>query len=79
MLKCVAVVNDQTGDFAYILDGYQSKFPVRHPARMKKVTSVKGYGEWGEHELFKVETCDGLIHMLTTENYSFIYEEQEEE
>lgn len=79
MFKCVAVVNDQTGEFAYILDEYQSRFPGRVPVYAKKIESFRQYGEWGENEVFKVDTCDGFIHVLDTEKYSFIYDEQEGE
>lgn len=72
MFNCVAVVNDQTGHFQYILDGYQGRFPGRVPVYAKKITSIKQYGE---NEVFRVETCDGFIHLLSTEKYSFIYEE----
>ena len=77
MFKCVAVINDHTGEFQYILDEYQGRFPYIVSVYAKKITSIKQYGEYGENEIFQVETCDGFIHLLTTEKYSFIYEEEE--
>lgn len=78
MFKCVAVINDSTGEFAYILSDYISRFPPKVPVYAKNIERLKQYGEFGENELYKVETCDGFYHIVSSEKYSFIFDEQEE-
>lgn len=78
MFKCVAVVNDSTGELAYILSDYISRFPSKVPVYATNIEQLKQYGEFGENELYKVETCDGFYHIVSSEKYSFIFDEQEE-
>ncbi|WP_445448799.1 hypothetical protein [Enterococcus faecalis] len=78
MFKCVAVVNDSTGEFAYILSDYISRFPSKVPVYATNIEQLKQYGKFGENELYKVETCDGFNHIVISEKYSFIFDEQEE-
>ncbi|MDU8024472.1 MAG: hypothetical protein E7J11_01570 [Enterococcus faecalis] len=39
---------------------------------------MQRYGELYNNELYKVETCDGFYHIVSSEKYSFIFDEQEE-
>lgn len=78
MFKCVAVINDSTGEFAYILSDYISRFPSKVPVYAKNIELMQRYGELYNNELYKVETCDGFYHIVSSEKYSFIFDEQEE-
>ncbi|API89027.1 hypothetical protein BKP56_07060 [Marinilactibacillus sp. 15R] len=76
MSKPIAVVNDNTGKLVYILEGYETNFPV--VAEMtKEIKFQLQLGDFGEKQIYTVEV-NGFSHTIDTDAYSVIYEVTDE-
>lgn len=71
----VAIVNDQTGEFVYCLQGYKDIFNAKYEA--VRIDEKRQYGEVGEYSLVAVNH-GGFTHFVSTEKYSLIFGEMAE-
>jgi len=73
-MKPVAIVNDQTGEFMYGLQGYNDIFNAKYEA--VRIDEKRQYGEVGEYSLVAVYH-GGFTHFVSTEKCSLIFAEVE--
>lgn len=74
-MKPVAVVNDQTGEFMYGLQGYNDAFNAKY-----EVVRIDEYGRdftnMNDYSAIEVKH-GGFTHVLSSERYSVIYKEED--
>ena len=77
-MKIIAVVNDNTGEVHAALKGYEHKVLYIGYIVADNIEEIWQFGEVGENIQVKIK-WGNLSHVIDNKNYSFIYEEEEEE
>lgn len=77
-MKIIAVMNDNTGKVHAVLKGYEFRFLYGGRIIADNIEEIWQFGEVGENIQVKIK-WGNLSHVIDNKNYSFIYEEEEEE